>query len=191
MERIEALAVIGEVFPEDPLVLTCGATSREMASLGRRANHFYVVDSMGLVSSITLGLALGLERGPFRKVVGVEGDGGILMNLNSLATAGYLEPSKFLLVVLDNEAYASTGGQPTFTTRLALADIASACRLRVWRCRQEGEFRQALGQARDSSGPGFINLKISPGNRQVPYLAEDPAILRYLFESYITAKTQE
>ena len=120
--RIDALRLISQRFPDDPVVFTCGATSREIASLERRENHLCVVDSMGLVSSITLGLGLGLEEFPERRVVGVEGDGGMLANLNSLATIGYLQPGNLLLIVLDNESYGSTGGQATFTTRLDLAD---------------------------------------------------------------------
>ena len=86
MERIEALSLISQEFPQDPVVFTCGATSREMAAVERRDNHLLVVDSMGLVSSIVLGLSLGLEQTPGRRVIGVEGDGGFLTSLNSLST---------------------------------------------------------------------------------------------------------
>ena len=95
--RIDALQTISAEFAAEPVVFTCGSTSREMADLDRRANHLYVVDSMGLVSSILLGLSLGLQPAghrpnPYRKVVGVEGDGGMLMNLNALTSIGYLQP---------------------------------------------------------------------------------------------------
>ena len=63
-----------------------------MAAVERRENHLYVVDSMGLVSTIALGLSLGLEQASLHRVVGVEGDGGMLTNLNSLTTIGYLQP---------------------------------------------------------------------------------------------------
>ncbi|MBI4337864.1 MAG: phosphonopyruvate decarboxylase [Chloroflexi bacterium] len=183
--RIEALQSILQAFPEDPLVLTCGATSREAASLGRRDNCLYVVDSMGLVGPIALGLALGLQGAPFRKVVAVEGDGGLLMDLNCLATAGYLKPDKFLMVVLDNESYASTGGQPTYTTNLDLTAIATACGLRTWACQELEPFAQALQEAREAPGPGLVRLKLAPGNERVPYLTEDPAVLRHTFETFL------
>ena len=61
ISRCHALQIIAAEFADAPVVFTCGATSREMAALGRRPNHLYVVDSMGLVSSILLGLSLGLE----------------------------------------------------------------------------------------------------------------------------------
>ncbi len=132
VERIEALGLISQQFPDDPVIFTCGATSREMAALERRDNHLLVVEAMELVSSILLGLSLGLGEDPNRKVVGVEGDGAMLTSLNALTTIGYLQPQNLLLIVLDNEQYASTGGQYTFTTRLDLAAIAADCGLRTW-----------------------------------------------------------
>ena len=92
VERIEALSLISQQFPGDPVVFTCGATCREMAAADRRENHLYVVDSMGLVSPIVLGLSLGLEAEVNRRVVGVEGDGGMLTNLNALTTIGFFSP---------------------------------------------------------------------------------------------------
>ncbi|MCE2464355.1 MAG: phosphonopyruvate decarboxylase, partial [Dehalococcoidia bacterium] len=79
VQRIDALSTISSEFPSDPVVLTCGATSREMAHMDRRPNHLYVVDSMGLVSSIVLGLSLSLEKSQIGRCIGVEGDGGMLM----------------------------------------------------------------------------------------------------------------
>ena len=90
VQRIEALDLISKQFPDDPVVFTCGATSREMAVADRRENPLYLVDSMGLVSTIALGLSLGLEQDTLLRVAGVEGDGGMLTNLTSLTTIGYL-----------------------------------------------------------------------------------------------------
>ena len=64
--RIDALQTISTEFAAEPVVFTCGSTSREMADLDRQPNHLYVVDSMGLVSSILLGLSLGLESAGHR-----------------------------------------------------------------------------------------------------------------------------
>ena len=185
VQRIEALRLISQRFPGDPVVFTCGATSREAASLERRDNHLCVVDSMGLVSSITLGHSLGLEEAAGRTVVGVEGDGGMLANLNSLATIGYLQPTNLLLIVLDNESYASTGGQATFTTRLNLADIASACCLNTWQVDDLESLDQAVSEAMQTSGPGFILMKIEPGNASVPLLLDDPAVLGDTFTKWL------
>ena len=187
VERIDALSLISQQFPDDPVVFTCGATSREMAALERRDNHFLVVEAMGLVSSIVLGLSLGLEKNPDRRVVGVEGDGAMLTSLNALTTIGYLQPKNLLLIILDNERYASTGGQQTFTTRLDLAAIASDCGLRVWRASDLETLKQSMAEAINTSGPGFIHMKIAAGNTQVPLLLEDPVTLGDRFSRWLSS----
>lgn len=188
--RIDALRLIAQEFPEDPVAFTCGATSREMAALDRRDNHLYVVDSMGLVSSIVLGLSLGLEKDTSRRVVGVEGDGGMLMNLNALTTIGYLQPGNLLLIILDNQQYESTGGQYTFTTRLDLADIARSCGLRAWQADDLEGLKQSITEAVQTPGPGFIHMKIAPGHSQAPLLLDDPVTLGYRFTRWLSAVTK-
>ena len=157
----------------------------------RRENHLLVVEALGLVSSIVLGLSLGLEQDQTRRVVGVEGDGGILTSLNSLSTIGYLQPKNLLLIVLDNEQYASTGGQVTFTTRLDLAAIAAGCDLRAWKADDPESLKQSLAEASSTAGPGFIHMKIAPGNSQVPLLLEDPVTLGDRFNRWLTSISME
>ena len=184
--RLEALRAISDEFADEPVVFTCGSTSREMAALDRRDNHLYVVDSMGLVSSILLGLSLGLDGAGHRKVVGVEGDGGMLMNLNSLTSIGYLQPENLLLIVLDNQEYASTGGQATFTTDLDLAEIAGSCRLNVWRADDVETLRQSLAEAAAVAGPAFVHMRIAPGNASgIPLLLDDPVALGHSFTQWL------
>ena len=196
VSRIDALQSIAAEFAGDPVVFTCGSTSREMAALDRRPNHLYVVDSMGLVSSILLGLALGLDTDAagvrHRKIVGVEGDGGMLMNLNALATIGYLQPDNLLLIVLDNRQYASTGGQPTFTTHLDLADIAASCRLKVWRADDLETLQQSLTEAAVAPGPAFVHMHIAPGNAAgVPLLLDDPVTLGHAFTQWLQSASPQ
>ena len=141
---------------------------------------------MGLVSSILLGLSLGLESVGHRKIVGVEGDGGMLMNLNALTSIGYLQPENLLLVVLDNQQYASTGGQATFTTHLDLADIAESCRLKVWRADDIETLQQSLTEAAATAGPCFVHMKIAPGNAAgIPLLLDDPVTLGHTFTQWL------
>ena len=197
VDRIEALRLISQEFPEDPVVFTCGATCREMAAAERRDNHLYVIDSMGLVSSIVLGLSLGLERAEPSvrsarsrgRVVGVEGDGGMLMNLNALTTIGYLQPATLLLIILDNERYDSTGGQHTFTDRLDLGAVAASCGLRTWKVDDLEGLQHAIGEASETPGPGFIHMKIAPGNAAVPLLLDDPVTLGDRFARWLSAAT--
>ena len=188
VQRIDALKTVAKEFSSDPVVLTCGATCREMAHVGREPNHLYVVDSMGLVSSIVLGLSLSLEQSSISRCVGVEGDGGMLMNMNSLSTIGYLQPRKLLLIVLDNESYESTGGQPTFTDRLDLAAVAASCGLKTWKAEDGSGLDKALASALEVDGPGFIHMKIAPGNVGAPLLLDDPVTLGHSFSQWLDTR---
>jgi sulfopyruvate decarboxylase subunit beta len=95
-----------------------------------------MLGSMGLASSIGLGLALSTDR----KVVVIDGDGALLMNLGSLATIGATGPRNYVLIVIDNQSYGSTGFQPTFTgSGVRLDRIAQACSIEqaLWCDRHE------------------------------------------------------
>ena len=124
MLRIDALR---EVYPivKDKLVVTImGAVAAELYSLGHRPNFFYLEHAMGLASSTGLGLALSL---PNQKVIVLDGDGSILMNLGSLSTLARYHPRNLTMVIFDNESLLSVGGFPTATsTGTDLEGIARA-----------------------------------------------------------------
>jgi sulfopyruvate decarboxylase subunit beta len=124
MLRLDCLRAI---YPEleDCLVVTImGATAVELQSLGHRPNFFYLQHAMGLASSTGLGLALSL---PKQKIVVLDGDGSILMNLGSLSTMARYRPANLVHVVFDNESLLSVGGFPTATgTGTDLEGIARA-----------------------------------------------------------------
>ena len=124
MRRYEAIQQIMEVITDEIVVCNLGHPSQELYAIKDRAENFYMLGSMGLASSIGLGLALSTEK----KIVVIDGDGALLMNLGSLATIGATKPRNYLLIVIDNESYGSTGFQPGFTgTGLRLERIASLC----------------------------------------------------------------
>jgi sulfopyruvate decarboxylase subunit beta len=113
MLRLDCLrAVYGRL--DDCLVVTImGAVASELQSLGHRANHFYLQHAMGLASSTGLGLALCL---PKQKVVVLDGDGSVLMNLGGLTTMARYRPENLVHVIFDNESLLSVGGFPTATS---------------------------------------------------------------------------
>jgi sulfopyruvate decarboxylase subunit beta len=109
-----------------------------------------MLGSMGLASSIGLGLAMAQPR----KVVVIDGDGSLLMNLGSLATIANHAPENYLLVVLDNQCYGSTGCQLTATSHATdLAAIATGAGVRdVQRASTIEEVRSGVhGMARACS----------------------------------------
>ncbi|MGN6563309.1 MAG: thiamine pyrophosphate-dependent enzyme, partial [Thermomicrobiales bacterium] len=90
LSRPEALRIVDEVFAADPVVLTLGGTIREMLAVaGRKPNHLYVLDAMGLPAAIGLGVALGIADDDRRRTtLVVEGDGSTLMGFSTLSTIG-------------------------------------------------------------------------------------------------------
>lgn len=124
MLRIECLRTIYERLQDCLVVTIMGATAAELQSLGHRENFFYLQHAMGLASSLGLGLALCASQ---RRVVVLDGDGSVLMNLGGLTTLARYAPRNLIHVIFDNESLFSTGGFPTATrTGADLAGIARA-----------------------------------------------------------------
>ena len=105
MKRIEALRAVIDVTADLPVVATCAATSRELAAVEDRSNHLYLLDSMGLTTSVGTGLALAIEDSAVERAIVLDGDGSLLMNLNALATAAFLRLPRLVVVCLDNASY--------------------------------------------------------------------------------------
>jgi thiamine pyrophosphate-dependent acetolactate synthase large subunit-like protein len=161
MNRLEATRIVVQAAGADPVVASLGHPTYDLFAAGDRPQNFYTWGSMGLASSIGLGLAMAR---PDLRVFVVDGDGSLLMNLGSLATVGLLRPSNLVVVVMDNEEYATTGGQLTPTAHGAdLAAAAAAMAIApVARAASESELRAALADAR------FVLAKVTesaPGAR--------------------------
>jgi sulfopyruvate decarboxylase subunit beta len=124
VKRIEALEAIYDDIKEYVVVTIMGAVAAELYSLGHRPNFFYLEHAMGLASSMGLGIALAR---PDRKVVVLDGDGSVLMNLGTFTTLARYRPPNLLHVIFDNESLLSVGGFPTATsTGTDLEGIARA-----------------------------------------------------------------
>ena len=121
MKRAEC---IGMLYPEldDKLVVTImGACAQELYDLGHKENFFYLQHAMGLASSIGLGLAMHLPR---ERIVVLDGDGSVLMNLGSLATMARYRPRNLIHIIFDNGSLLSTGGFASHTTS-GITDLAA------------------------------------------------------------------
>ena len=121
MKRAEC---IGMLYPEldDKLVVTImGACAQELYDLGHKENFFYLQHAMGLASSIGLGLAMHL---PEERIVVLDGDGSVLMNLGTLATMARYRPRNLTHIIFDNGSLLSTGGFASHTTS-GITDLAA------------------------------------------------------------------
>ncbi len=128
MKRQECLASIYDELTRCAVVTIMGAAAAELYALGHRPNFFYLEHAMGLASSIGLGIALAR---PERKVVVIDGDGSVLMNLGGLTTMARYAPPNLVHLVFDNESLLSVGGFPTATsTATDLAGVARAAGIR-------------------------------------------------------------
>ena len=124
MKRAEC---IGMLYPEleDKLVVTImGACAQELYDLGHKENFFYLQHAMGLASSIGLGLAMHLPR---ERIVVLDGDGSVLMNLGTLATMARYRPRNLVHIIFDNGSLLSTGGFDSHTTS-GITDLAAIAR---------------------------------------------------------------
>ena len=124
MLRSDALQAIYPELEQHIVVTIMGAVAVELYTLGHRHNFFYLEHAMGLASSMGLGIALSMPR---HKVIVIDGDGSLLMNLGTLSTMARYKPENLLHIVFDNESLLSVGGFPTATaTGTDLAAIAKA-----------------------------------------------------------------
>ena len=160
MKRWEAIAKLTPHFG-DALVVACnGMIGRDLWATGDKPTRFYMIGSMGLASSIGLGLALAQ---PKRRVIILDGDGNVLMNLGALPMTGVLAPPHFRHVVLDNGVYASTGNQPTISAHVKLEEIARAAGYRaVARVRAGAEIGPTLRHQLAEPGPTLLLIETQP-----------------------------
>jgi thiamine pyrophosphate-dependent acetolactate synthase large subunit-like protein len=157
MTRLEATGVIVDLAGDAPIVASLGHPAYDLFAAGDRPQNFYTWGSMGLASSIGFGLAVAR---PDLRVFVLDGDGSLLMNLGSLATIGLVQPANLVLVVMDNEEYATTGGQKTPTAHAADLDAAARAMgvRRTATARTEDELRRAVA---DAAGPRVVIAKVA------------------------------
>ena len=140
-----------------------GHISRRSFTVEDRPGNFYMIGSMGLASSIGLGVALAR---PDRRVVIYDGDGNLLMNLGSAAMIAYARPRNLIHVVFDNGAYASTGNQATISREVPLERIAAAAGYEgSARARTPEELAAAFADCLRAGGPAFVLAEIEVEER--------------------------
>jgi len=168
MFRYSATKRILTHLDQEPVVSNLGPTSDELWHASDRDRNFYTYGSMGLCSSIALGMALSCEE----KVISLDGDGSILMNLGTIATIGREAPSNLIVVVWDNEEWAQTGHQKSHTafgTDLEMVAKSNGLE-KSFTVSDEEELDSVLMQALSGEGPWFIVAKI----QDEPYLPVAP-----------------
>lgn len=161
--------IVGKLHKREAVVGGIGNSNWDLWAADReRAENFYMLGSMGLAAPIALGVALAQ---PGRRVLALEGDGSLLMQLGCLSTIAARAPANLVVVVWDNAVYQITGGQPTPAAQ-AGTDIvgiarASGIASSHWAA-DEAEFDALLAAALTTDGPHLIAARIDqePGRDQ-------------------------
>ena len=167
MTRFRAIEIITDQMDGDEVVIsTTGHTSRLLFVVNDNPQNFYMQGSMGHAVSIGLGIALSQ---PKRKVVIIDGDGAILMHMGALSTVGYYRPKNMIHLVLDNEAYESTGGQVTSSSTTDLVGVARSCGYQtVANVGSKQHLKTFMRDAlKSEDGPYFARIKVFHGDSPI------------------------
>lgn len=182
MNRIQALRAIEAVTREWALVVTCGATARELATITRSDRHLPLLDSMGLTCAVGLGVALGSAR----RVGVVDGDGSLLMGFSILPTLASLEPPNLTVTVLDNRQHASADAMASQAATVDLERACSGFGFPVEVVDDEIGLESALRSSEQRGVFSFLVARIERGNSPgVPLFLADPAVLGARFSEGI------
>lgn len=153
----QAISAIFSGLSKDSVVVSgAGLISRVIYDAQDRPGNLYIQGAMGLSSAVGLGISL---SNPDVEVIVIDGDGGTLMHLGTIATVGMQQPRNYLHIVLDNESHLSTGGQPTATSIVSLDEIALAAGYRS-ACTVYDE-RELVDNLAMVKGPKLICVKVS------------------------------
>ena len=166
MTTREALALIVPHLRDEVRIHANGFLSRAACAARDTDTCFYMIGSMGLASSIGLGIAIAQPR---RRIVVFDGDGNVLMNPGALARIAAAAPKNFVHLCFDNGVHASTGGQRTIADRVGLDALARAAGYRfVERVDTLDALAAMMPAVARRDGPGFLHLRITPGPAGAP-----------------------
>jgi thiamine pyrophosphate-dependent acetolactate synthase large subunit-like protein len=158
--------------------------SREVFATRDRPGNFYMIGSMGLLSSVGLGLAL---LTPEQRVFLLEGDGSALMSLGTLPLIATERPANLVHIILDNEAYESTGAQPSISHEVNLAQVGQSCGYpRALRVDDAEGLEKALQTCLTDQGPSLLLIKaaIAPVEG-IPGVSHSPIDIRDRFRKSV------
>ena len=180
INMLEATKALVKHLSDDELVVAgLGNPKFTLMEAKDRPRNFYIWNAMGMTSSIGLGVAMAQ---PDKRVIVLQGDGCLLMNLNSLATEAWRAPKNLVHIVWDNRMFELTGHQPTATAGPAdLAKMAEGAGIeKVERVETLPAFEAAVQRALVEDGPWFIHVLVDD-KRQGKAPPKSPTFIRHRF----------
>ena len=184
MIRSEILREIAPILRDQLVVCNIGLPSQELHMIDDQPTNFYMLGTMGLSSSIGLGLALSQDK----TVISIDGDGSVLTNLGTLPTIANNVADNYILLIINNGSYGSTGDQPTYAgMKTSLTAVAKACGCEnVVEC-QDVDTGKVLQAALDSKKMTIIVSKCDSGNIKLPVITKDPVVIRDRFMTAVVS----
>lgn len=178
MIRSEVFKTLIPLISDQLVVCNIGLPSQELHMMDDQPSNFYMLGTMGLASSIGLGLALAQKQ----KVIAIDGDGSVLTNLGTLPTIANNAADNFILLIIDNGSYGSTGDQPTYAgLKTSLAKVAEACGCEnVVECSAQ-DTAKVMEDALNGNKMTIIVSKCQSGNIPVPVIELDAPVIRHRF----------
>ena len=185
MIRKEAMEIISNEIGDEPIISANGYISRDLFNVKDKPSNFYMIGSMGLASSIGLGVAL---KNPRKRVFIFDGDGNILMNLGSLITTGSLKPKNLIHIVFDNSIHESTGGQPTNSKNIEIGKIGQNANYKVFQVNSKVELERGIRKIKNNSGLTMIVIKINSKKIVSRRITHKPSKIRERFMKSLRKK---
>jgi len=176
--RKDAVETVCNYVKDDVIVSANGFISRDVYSILEKNTNFYMIGSMGLASSIGLGIAL---KKPKKRIFVFDGDGNILMNLGSLVTIGSLQPKNLVHIVFDNKIHESTGGQPTQSNKINISKIAKITNYTIFSVKTKKSLESVLKKIQKSKGPILIHALITKSKERSSRIDITPEKIKIRF----------
>jgi sulfopyruvate decarboxylase beta subunit len=184
--RYEILETVSPHLEGKAVICNLGIPSKELYHIGHRASHFYMLGSMGMATPIGLGVSLASGK----EAIVIDGDGSLLMNPGTLATAAHFAPANLTILAVDNAAYGSTGSQPTLSG--SCVDLEAVARGFGIRNTVKTATKKQLIQLfeRQERGIRFIHVLAKPGNQPVPNIPLGHLEVKRQFAEFLASGRQ-
>ena len=185
MIRFDLSKIVLESIDDNiPIISNLGPTSKELRSIKHRTRNLYQYGSMGLCSSVAFGIAISTDT----KVISLDGDGAVVMNMGGLATIGRHQPKILIVIIYDNEEWGQTAHMPSHTSSgTNLADVSKSCGIeKSFLVKTIEDFDLIFKKALTEDGPWAIVAKIEQGDGpKAPAVYEPEFNLLSFRDSYI------
>ncbi len=182
IKRDECLKLLASKIADDEIVVAAYTTAFEWIAIRPSPLNFISSGAMGLTSSHALGFALAW---PDRRIILLDGDGSLLMNLGCLVTNANAAPKNLIHLVFDNKIHDSTGGQPTFANTISISKIAKMANYTVFSVKKKKALKNALNKSNRINGPILIHVHVTKSKERSSRVEIPPERITTRFMSAI------